>query len=240
MSVEKSAFDFVERVRDAESVEALDALFLQHAEPMGVDYALGGVVFARRRVFRPNILIGSKDHAWFRHYSERRLFHRDVVLPRLCTSAQTLTWSDVASERDITSDEKEVLLGPRDFGLRDGLAVPLHGAHGEMGTVTVAGEFFVCDPTIEAAIGMMARQAYEKLIELLDEEPIMPSAPKLTKRQAHCLSLVKSGKTSQEIADSLAISKHTVKEHLENVMQKYSVGTRLEAVVAAERENLLT
>ncbi len=240
MSIEKSAFDFVEQATFATSVEELDRLFLAHAEPMGVDYALGGVVFARRRVFRPNILLGSRDHAWFRHYNDQNLFRRDVILPRMCSTVSPVSWSAVASERAVTHDELEVLLGPKDFGLSDGLAIPLHCAQGEMGTLTVAGSHFVSDATIEMAVYMMAKKAYHRMIELLDEEPVNPVSPKLSKRQLQCLNLVKEGKTTAEIAEVLEISPHTAKEHIEKVMEIFDVGTRVEAVVAAHRDNLLS
>lgn len=240
MSVERSAFDFVEQAAAVNSVEELDRLFLAHTEPMGVDYALGGVVFARGRIFRPNILLGSRDHGWFQHYNDQNLFRRDIILPRMCTTVSPVSWSDVAAERSVTHDEMEVLLGPRDFGLSDGLAIPIHCARGEMGTLTVAGRHFVNDPTIEAAIYMMATTAYHRMIELLDQEPVTAVSPRLSSRQVQCLNLLKEGKTTAEIAEVLEISSHTAKEHIEKIMELFDVGTRVEAIVAAHRENLLS
>lgn len=239
MSIEKSAIEFLEHLPYITDVGSLNRLFLKYAEPMGVEYVLGGVVFARKRMFRPNILIGSQDHSWFQHYSDEKLYRYDAILPRMCSSNANIVWSDLAKNRSLTSEEKDMLLRPRDFGLRDGLAVPLHMANGEMGTITAAGAHFVPDAVIEAALRLMSYHAYQRMIQILDEVPVLATAPKLTRRQMQCLTLVAEGKTSQEISDRIEISKHTVKEHVEKVMEIFDVGSRIEAVVAAHRENLL-
>lgn len=240
MSVDKSAFDFVQLVDEVRHINELDRLFLRHIEPMGAEYALGGVIFARGRIFRPNILIGSKEHPWYQYYSDRSLFRHDVIVPRICATTDVINWSSMMSEGGWTPEEAEVLNEPRNFGLADGIAIPLHGVDGELGTLTVAGEHFKPDPVIEAAIQMMAVKAYRRMIALLDEGPVLAVQPKLSKRQLQCLTLVRKGHTSRGIADNLGISVHTVKDHIERAMEIFDVGTRLEAVIAAERENLFS
>ncbi|MFQ5588204.1 MAG: response regulator transcription factor [Nitrospiria bacterium] len=44
--------------------------------------------------------------------------------------------------------------------------------------------------------------------------------------------LVLRGKTDREIADTLCISYHTVKKHLQNIFRKAAVKNRIELILA--------
>ncbi|OOY11346.1 MAG: response regulator transcription factor [Rhodobacteraceae bacterium] len=54
----------------------------------------------------------------------------------------------------------------------------------------------------------------------------------LTHREMQVLRELERGKTNREIAKRLAISEKTVKFYMTNIMQKYGVKNRLEAVIA--------
>jgi DNA-binding NarL/FixJ family response regulator len=64
-----------------------------------------------------------------------------------------------------------------------------------------------------------------------------PSAP-LTDREREVLSLMASGATNKEIAGSLYLSPHTVKEHTSSLYRKLGARNRAEAVQRAERLGL--
>jgi len=61
----------------------------------------------------------------------------------------------------------------------------------------------------------------------------------LTNREKEILNLIKIGKPSKQIADTLGISIHTVNRHRQNILEKLSVGNSLEAVMAADEMKLL-
>jgi DNA-binding NarL/FixJ family response regulator len=60
----------------------------------------------------------------------------------------------------------------------------------------------------------------------------------LTPRETQVLRLITMGLSNQEIADSLAISVETVKEHVQNLLRKLSVNDRTQAAVWALRHGL--
>lgn len=60
----------------------------------------------------------------------------------------------------------------------------------------------------------------------------------LTPRETQVLRLVALGLSNQEIADPLSISIETVKEHVQNLLRKLSVGDRTQAAVWAIRHGL--
>ncbi|PZS06743.1 MAG: DNA-binding response regulator [Solirubrobacterales bacterium] len=67
-----------------------------------------------------------------------------------------------------------------------------------------------------------------------------PGALGLSDRERAVLELMASGSTNPEIAGTLHLSKHTIKEHTSAVYRKLGVRNRIEAVQRAQRLGLLT
>lgn len=74
-----------------------------------------------------------------------------------------------------------------------------------------------------------------ELDESLDPHDLIES---LTGREREVLTLLTRGLSSQEIADDLSISRNTARNHIQRVLQKLQVHSRLEAVTFALRNGL--
>jgi PAS domain S-box-containing protein len=61
----------------------------------------------------------------------------------------------------------------------------------------------------------------------------------LTNRQKEVLNLLARGLGTREIAENLTISTNTVRNHIQNILQKLRVNSRLEAVTLAYEKGLL-
>lgn len=61
----------------------------------------------------------------------------------------------------------------------------------------------------------------------------------LTERELEVLKMLAEGKSNQVIADTLVISVHTVRHHVQNVITKLNAHSKLEAVAAAAREGII-
>ena len=70
-------------------------------------------------------------------------------------------------------------------------------------------------------------------------EPSSPPAPVLTARELQILGLLAEGTSTQSIADSLFISTATTRNHVQNILRKLGVHSKLEAVSLALRTHLL-
>ena len=57
--------------------------------------------------------------------------------------------------------------------------------------------------------------------------------PPLTKRETEILGWIADGKTTREIAAILVVWPHTVRKHVEHVLEKFDVRTRSAAVARA-------
>ena len=65
-------------------------------------------------------------------------------------------------------------------------------------------------------------------------------ASMLTRREREVLELLAAGATSEQLADELSLSPHTVRTHIQNIMSKLQVHSRLEAATLAVRHGIVT
>jgi DNA-binding NarL/FixJ family response regulator len=61
----------------------------------------------------------------------------------------------------------------------------------------------------------------------------------LTGREREVLTLLAGGATSDEIAASLSVSRHTVRTHVQNILAKLQVHSRLQATAVALRHGIV-
>jgi two-component system, NarL family, nitrate/nitrite response regulator NarL len=90
---------------------------------------------------------------------------------------------------------------------------------------TVAAGLVVFEPTLLG--GLLSTRAASR------------DALLLTPREAEVLGLMAEGLSNKLIADRLKISEHTVKFHVNAILNKFDAETRTEAVVSAARRGLL-
>ena len=73
--------------------------------------------------------------------------------------------------------------------------------------------------------------------ERLDDE--QQAASRLTRREAEVLEFMSTGLSTARIADVLSVSQTTVRNHIEHLLAKLGVHSKLEAVVYAARHRLV-
>jgi DNA-binding CsgD family transcriptional regulator len=92
-----------------------------------------------------------------------------------------------------------------------------------------------------------ARRVFQQLgaapdlarVEALSSRATVEAPGGLTRREVEVLVLVATGKTNEEIASALIISKHTVRRHLQNIFAKLGVSSRAAATAYAFRHHLV-
>jgi len=73
--------------------------------------------------------------------------------------------------------------------------------------------------------------------QIIDSQPVPP--PPLTRRELEILRLLACGARDANIAHALGIKHTTVRNHVEHILEKLGVHSRLEAVVFAARHRLV-
>jgi DNA-binding NarL/FixJ family response regulator len=153
-----------------------------------------------------------------------------------------------------------------DIGLpdRSGLAVGSEILHEMPNTVVVAVTALEDDRMVREAAragfrGFLTKSTdlprFVKLVRaVLEGEMVFPRKPRgggsairqtslaaeqLTAREREVLALLSGGANSQRIADALGIAPNTVRTHVQNMLSKLQVHSRLEAVAFAVRHGVV-
>lgn len=69
-------------------------------------------------------------------------------------------------------------------------------------------------------------------------KPLAPSELGLTERQLEVLQLLAGGKSTEQIASELYLSKTTVRNHIAHILAALGVHTRVQAIIVASRAGL--
>jgi PAS domain S-box-containing protein len=72
----------------------------------------------------------------------------------------------------------------------------------------------------------------------VNEAPAPPPHPHLTPRQTDVLRLLERGYSTGQIAETLHLSRETVRNHVRGILRALGVHSRLEAVAVGRREHL--
>ena len=91
------------------------------------------------------------------------------------------------------------------------------------------------DQVLNAAANLQTHSAQPPVA---DDTPSPP--PELTDREREVLALLADGSSTAEIAKSLSISPATARNHIQNILHKLQVHSRLEAVSYALKHGLIT
>lgn len=90
-----------------------------------------------------------------------------------------------------------------------------------------------CCPTVGAAKGDLSGDNGHKSLPRPDEIDTSAGLSVLTTRELEILRLIAQGKTNQDIAQALFLSKHTVRNHVSSILEKLRLHNRTEAALFA-------
>ncbi len=246
MSIEKTAFNFLEASQEARSIEELKALFLSHLESVGADFVMCGRLREPGGPTNPTELFVS-EHRWFDFYMKHHLFIEDIAPRHANGTRYPFFWKDIIDQLELSDAERMVMEEPKNFGLREGLVIPLHGPMNEFATVTVAGEHFGdfhqasrrAQDQVKGAIQLMANRAYQRATEIYGHDEFRHVGRPLKPQERTILTWVNRGKTNHEIATITGLSLGGVKYHIGNLIEYFDVPNRHEVVKAAKDRGLL-
>jgi PAS domain S-box-containing protein len=165
-------------------------------------------------------------------YQEHAYCRRDCPVVTSARKAQPLGSYDVRSK---TKDGVEMWLNTTVVFLPEALSrktVVLHLFR----DVTQRRRAEKLAEVLVQCVGEFTAQATEVREEVV---PYPPPGPNLTGRELQVLRLLASGTGTEAIARSLGVSRSTARNHIESVLGKLGVHSRLEAVVYATRHRLL-
>lgn len=231
-----------QRVAAVTTIDELHAVCRGYSEALGFQhfvYALRVPThFANARL----IMVDGYPPGWVKHYFEQHHFDADPVMAYCTQHVVPICWSDLRLEPGSQADR--MMQEAAEFGLRNGVSMPLHSPQGELGIFSLAVDAeseearAICERALEP-IQVLAGYMYEALRRVSGLSHSNLSGPHLSERESECLRWAADGKTSGEIAQLLGLSESTVNFHLNSTMRKLDVTNRQHAVAKAALQGLI-
>jgi DNA-binding CsgD family transcriptional regulator len=236
--------DFFEHSHRAGSLHALFGVLVAAARDDGFDgLAFSGLTHMEplRLVDYPQPVIAiNYAGAWLDHYERRNYFETDPVVRYTPRFERAFRWGALAGHIHLEPQERQVMNEAGEFGLSNGITVPLHGPQGRVRLLSLASRFADAGPASRLAhINTMALLFHSFFNNLADGPRRLPAAIRLTPREIECLKWTAQGKSSWDIGAILAISGNTVKFHVNSAMRKLGASSRAHAVIKAIRLGLI-
>jgi len=176
---------------------------------------------------------------WFDRYLKCNYFHSDPVVRFVRLSGRPMIWSQSLKLQHLSSKSKRIMDEASDFGLVDGVTIPLHSQHGIAGVFSVAGRRPKLTPQEVTLLEFVATHAHRRLLDLA-ASPVRPSEDlTVTRTESQCLTLCASGKTDREIGTLTGRSPRTIQAHIHNLQRKLGATNRARLIAEAFRRGLL-
>ena len=179
------------------------------------------------------------DEEWVKHYYEKSYFDVDPVLPAAKKSILPVDWQSF----DISNQKvRRFFNEARDAGVgRNGISIPVRGRNGDFGVFSLASNFKEADWLQLKRQFMRDFQVLAVHIHqsVLDANDITPPSFKLSPRELEVLFWTACGKTGEEAALILGISKRSIRFHICNAMKKLNCTNSTHAVAKAMYFNLI-
>jgi DNA-binding CsgD family transcriptional regulator len=175
-----------------------------------------------------------------RVYRERGYDAIDPIRPLAAKRAEPFFWSEVPQLVNLTPAQRDYLAFLKQFGVREGISVPVFGAKGTVavvaaGTMTQDLRIGPDDLLDLQLVCAFVHRRFLQLFGASDQE-----LPTLTKREREVLGWIAQGKSTSVIASILGVSEHTIDTLTRRTFQKLGVNDRISAVLKAVGAGLVS
>ncbi|CBJ40391.1 transcriptional activator protein RasR [Ralstonia solanacearum species complex bacterium KE056] len=178
------------------------------------------------------VLLNNYPQAWRVRYLEAGYLHVDPSVAQACRSQAPIVWSD-----RLFQDVPALWDEAKAHGLRVGWAQSSLDSLGVGGMLSLSRS---CEPLSARELAentrrmqWLAHMAHVALSRLLRADVAGYVDDSLTNREVEVMKWTADGKSAQDIADILAISKNTVDFHVKNAVKKLQAVNKTAAVVRA-------
>jgi LuxR family quorum sensing-dependent transcriptional regulator len=199
------------------------------------DCLITGLPVPNNENWQRKVLCDGWSREWFSRYGEQGHYLHDPCVAKSRRTLSPFFWSELQHE-NITPPGQIVMNEAGAFGMKEGICVPIQTRLSGAAVVTAAGENVDLHPDILPVVDALGRKAFNMLRQLQggqeeDQQPV------LTPREREVLQWSAAGKTVDDIAIILGISRYTVETHLRNVRDKLEVSNLVHGVAEALRRH---
>lgn len=222
---------FIARAADDADVPALIEEFRRVIRLFGFDVSSGGnwVGLGKQRHYR--FFFNDWPQDWLDYYNERGFFQRDFIVAESRRRMAPFTWGELDPAILAGPVAAEFFAASTAHGWIDGFVVPIRGAGGYEGIVSLAAkQKLVLDAVDRGLLETASRVLNERCRTTVGLGDTPQPLPQLTDREIESLQWVSLGKTDWEIGELLGVTKATAHFHIEQAKRKLGVTSRVQAV----------
>lgn len=216
--------EWVRRIQNSGTSNALSHQLALLCQQNGFEYY--SLCLTLRRGIRQTdlTLLTHTPEGWADSYTQTSTIQNDPLFLQAQTQTSPIVWQKVSHTREAL--EQDPMKQWHQFGMDQGIALPLHGPTGFCGYLALSrtGK----EPlSVHQYFHLLCITPY-----LLEQafKIFTPEHSGLSGREKECLFWVSEGKTSWEIAQILGITERTVNFHLNNAIRKSGCKNRYQTV----------
>lgn len=181
------------------------------------------------------ILCDGWPREWFLRYESEGHFLHDPCAARSRITAEPFLWHQLSTD-GLTSRRRLVMEEAAEFGMKDGLCVPVHIPFAGPAVVTAASDRIEVPPGALSLIETLCVHTFRKLNGLDTQSDDEDAAP-LTPRERELLQWSAQGKSAEDISCILGVTTNTVESHQRNIRDKLDAINVAHAIVKALRRH---
>lgn len=229
---------FVLATSVAKTADDLFSLLISVLEKKGYDRVIFSIVNDRDLTPEGRTLgvFHNYPKDWQQYYAEKQFERIDPVIKYGAICSQPFRWDDLISSMKLSQKQINFFAQSQDAGLYNGVAIPIRGNRAQLSGMAIASSVKIdaCDHRLDL-INAYCQQFFLCYKRLFVQEsfPSQISGELLSPKEEEILTWAANGKTDEEIAIILGISRHTVDTHMRHIFQKLDVTNRIQGVVKA-------
>lgn len=227
---------FFEQLADAGSLDDIYTAIDSHIRGHGFERFAYHVVRPPEGPRTP-FYIASYPIDWSKHYIDSNYVNVDPIGPAASATVLPFEWARLRNDRR-GARQRRVFFGEAgEFGLTDGVTIPLHGPGNCLATFNLAGcgdaqNFESLWKSARHSLHITALYSHEAIVgHVLASQNF--SGFHLSPRERECLAWTSRGKTAWEVSEILSLSEDTVTTYIKSAARKLGVYSKTHAVVKA-------
>ena len=227
-------FSAISRIDTASSADEILREFRIAIERYGLRYFLiTGLPVPHDADWRREILGDGWPPEWYLRYMSEDHFSHDPCVAQCRHSPKPFLWHELPPAK-LFARAKLVMDEATDFGMSHGLCVPIHVPLAGPGVVSAAGDRIEIAPNVMPFIETLCVHTFRRLSGLEKSGQGAEVAP-LTARERELLEWSAEGKSNEDIACILGVTRNTVESHQRNIRGKLDAANVSHAIVKALR-----
>jgi len=230
MHARKATLEFDEKCKAAATVDEIKTLFFAEMESCGIRYI---ALASHTDPVKPPpgaVMICNYPQAYQDWFSANDCAKYDPAFWYARRELTTFHWSELPRRLDLTKKQARILSEARDFGIADGMTIPLILPGAMPASCSLVPGPDGLEPMLTPDIAWMAFRAH---LEARRRLPDWKGNVRLTAPQRDVMYWAARGKSDGDIGTILGISPRTAGKRIDAVRARYGVADRTQAVLAA-------